>query len=127
MTGSDEPRSKQKAAPPRDPSDAPLIPEDLRVMLKEQRLVIDWGDGLRSDFQMGDLRRQCPCASCRAERAEHANNPLRILKYDPQGVRVTDAKLVGNYAIQLTWSDGHDTGIFDFRFLHSLQKPEAGK
>lgn len=127
MTGSDEPRSKQEAAPPRDPSDAPLIPEDLTVMLKEQRLVIDWGDRLRSDFPMGDLRRQCPCAGCRAERAEQANNPLRILKYDPQGVRVTDAKLVGNYAIQLTWSDGHDTGIFDFRFLHSLRKPEAGE
>ena len=33
-----------------------------------------------------------------------------------------DAKLVGNYAIQFTWSDGHNTGIFDFRFLRSLSE-----
>ena len=47
---------------------------------------------------------------------------LVILKKDPSvEVRVTKAKLVGNYAIQFTWSDGHDTGIFDFRLLRSLE------
>jgi DUF971 family protein len=33
------------------------------------------------------------------------------------------AELVGNYAIRFRWSDGHDTGIFDFRFLRSLDPP----
>lgn len=39
---------------------------------------------------------------------------------DLSGVRVLTARLVGAYAIQFDWSDGHNTGIFDFRFLRSL-------
>lgn len=34
--------------------------------------------------------------------------------------QVTGGHLVGNYAIQLDWSDGHNTGIFDFRYLRRL-------
>ncbi len=51
---------------------------------------------------------------------------LPVLKADPTGLRVTSARLVGNYAIQFFWSDGHYTGIYDFRFLRSLDsKPES--
>ena len=123
--GLGEQRLKPEWPQPREPSDTPLIPKDLKVKLKEQRLFIEWIDGRRSDVMLSDLRRQCPCAACRTERDEQAKNPLRILKYDPGALRVTGARLVGNYAIQFTWSDGHDTGIFDFRFLHALQEPES--
>ncbi len=61
-----------------------------------------------------------PPFAARTEREHQGANPLRILKADPTGVRVVNAKLVGHYAIQLDWSDGHNTGIFDFRFLRSL-------
>ena len=30
------------------------------------------------------------------------------------------ADYVGNYALRITWSDGHDTGIYAFRFLREL-------
>ena len=95
-------------------------PRDLKVQLKEQRLTIEWADGARSEYSLGTLRGHCPCASCRTEREAQSDNPLTVLKSDPTGVRVTHAELVGNYAIRFRWSDGHDTGIFDFRFLRSL-------
>ncbi len=104
----------------RGPHDDPVTPRDLKVRIKEQRLYIDWKDGKRSDYSLHELRRQCPCATCRTEREKESQNPLQILKFDPTGVRVTSANLVGNYAIQFHWSDGHNTGIFDFRFLRSL-------
>ena len=126
MIGLGEQKLTPESPQPREPSDIPLIPKDLKVKLKEQRLFIEWNDGRHSDLLLSDLRRQCPCAACRTERDEQAKNPLRILKYDPGTLRVTGARLVGRYAIQFTWSDGHDTGIFDFRFLHSLQEPESG-
>lgn len=110
------------AAGARQPLDAASTPTDLKVKIKEQRLGIEWSDGTHSDFLLAELRRRCPCASCRIEREERESNPLHILKSDPSGVRVTHAQLVGRYAIQFTWSDGHDTGIFDFRFLRSLQE-----
>ncbi|MEK6797467.1 MAG: DUF971 domain-containing protein [Planctomycetota bacterium] len=111
----------------RSPVDASTTPKDLKVKISEQRLLIEWQDGGRSELAFAQLRRDCPCASCRTERESQSNNPLRILKSDPAGVRVTNARLVGNYAIQFFWSDGHSTGIFDFRFLRSLSRdPSAG-
>ncbi len=117
-----EQRSRVGSSPNTTPHspDASSTPRDLKVQLKEQRLIVEWQDGGRSEFAFGDLRRRCPCATCRTEREEQDPNPLKILKVDPTDVRVTNAQLVGNYAIQFFWSDGHNTGIFDFRFLRGL-------
>ena len=104
----------------RGPHDDSVTPSDLKVKLAEQKLFVDWKDGRHSEFSLNELRRICPCAACRTERDNQGANPLRILKADPTGVRVVSAKLVGAYAIQFDWSDGHNTGIFDFRFLRSL-------
>lgn len=100
------------------PSELSVMPRDLKVQTKTQRLSIEWSDGSRSEYSLGELRRQCPCATCRTERGDA--NPLKILKSDPAGVRVTHADLVGTYAIRFHWSDGHNTGIFDFRYLRTL-------
>ena len=83
-------------------------------------LIIDWLDGNHSEIPLGTLRRQCPCASCRSERENEDSNPLKVLKFDPATVQATDASLIGNYGLKLRWSDGHDTGIFDFRFLRQV-------
>ena len=98
------------------------LPRDLKVKLKEQRLLIDWKDGTRSELSLAALRKVCPCATCRTERSTRDENPLKILKSDPTDVRVTSAQLVGRYAIQFFWSDGHSTGIFEFGFLRSLDR-----
>lgn len=99
------------------------IPRDLKVKMAEQKLIIDWQDGTTNEYSLHALRRACPCATCRTERDQQTQNPLRILKADPTGVRVVHAELVGTYAIKFRWSDGHDTGIFDFRMLRSLAAP----
>jgi DUF971 family protein len=101
-------------------------PKDIKVVLAEQRLRIVWKDGRQSDYALDSLRRQCPCATCRTERQNAGNNPLKILKFNPSGLRVVSAQLVGHYAIRFTWSDGHDTGIFDFRLLRALDEAQAG-
>jgi DUF971 family protein len=119
-------------APARGPHDDSVTPRDLKVRLSEQKLLIEWQDGARSEYVLAELRRICPCATCRTERTESAapkDRPnrgssdgisLQVLKADPTGVRVVSARLVGTYAVQFDWSDGHNTGIFDFRFLRSL-------
>ncbi len=96
------------------------IPKDLKVQLKEQKLTILWADGRTSEYALGKLRALCPCATCRGQRDEASANPLAILKADPSNLRVTTARLIGNYAIQFDWSDGHNAGMFDFRFLRTL-------
>lgn len=106
----------------RCPLDDTTTPKDLKVRIKEQRLIVEWKDGSQSDYSLDELRRYCPCATCRTEREKREDNPLVILKSDPTGVRVTHAQFVGTYAIQFFWSDGHNTGIFDFRYLRSLDR-----
>lgn len=103
-------------------NDPTTTPKDLKVKIKEQRLVVDWQDGVRSEYSLGELRRQCPCATCRSDRGKQGDNPLQILRADPSGIQVSHAQLVGTYAIQFFWSDGHNTGIFDFRYLRSLHR-----
>jgi len=99
-----------------------VVPSDLKVKLSEQRLQVTWADGSQCVYDLAVLRRHCPCATCRTEREKVSDAPtsLTILKSDPRNIRPTGAKLVGRYAIQFEWSDGHNTGIFDFRFLRTL-------
>ncbi len=99
---------------------AAVAPKDLKVKIAEQRLLVEWNDGTHSEYSLDELRRRCPCAACRTEREEKDANPLKILKFDPTGVSVVSAELVGNYAIKFRWSDGHDTGIFEFRALRAM-------
>lgn len=114
----------------RGPHDDSVVPADLKVKLADQ-LHIEWRDGRKSEYSLHELRRICPCATCRTERETRSlgtggqkgaasSISLQVLKADPTGVRVVSARLVGTYAIQFDWSDGHNTGIFDFRFLRSL-------
>jgi DUF971 family protein len=115
-------------------ADAPV---DIKLDLKAQRMTITWRDGLVSDFDLAKLRQACPCAACRMERAAAELQPkptaagtslsLPILKLRGTAPRlaVTDARLVGRYAISLCWSDGHDTGIYDYAYLRQLKQCQA--
>lgn len=86
----------------------------------DDRLVIDWSDGVRGSVTWRDLRKNCPCAGCREER-EKPPDPFRIL--DPkQLVPLAPVSMtpVGRYAYKIVWSDGHDTGIFTLEHLRDL-------
>lgn len=111
----------------RDPlHDPTLTPEQCRpvgldLKLDEQVLTVTWADGATSVFPAMFLRRHCPCAGCRTEREKRSESLLPILKSDPSGeIRAAGGHLVGNYALQIEWSDGHNTGIYDFRLLRTL-------
>ncbi len=38
----------------------------------------------------------------------------------PSNVSPLSVSLVGSYAIKIGWSDGHDTGIYTYEYLHSI-------
>ena len=80
-------------------------------------------DGRESTFPAAFLRRACPCATCRTAPEKPAGTVTLPIAGDAstQPKRLEGAKLVGNYAIQLLWSDGHDTGIYDFKYLRTIE------
>lgn len=96
---------------------------------RREGLTIKWSDGRTSRFPLTLLRKACPCASCRTEREapkpQTASRSLTILPSNiSQATEFTNAGLVGNYAIQIHWADGHNTGIYDFRYLRMID-PDA--
>jgi DUF971 family protein len=88
-------------------------------------LVIDWSDGVRTTYTWQQLRKNCPCAGCREER-EKPPDPFRILKPE-ELVPLTPVSMtpVGRYAYKITWSDGHDTGIYTLEHLRQLGQNQS--
>ena len=95
-----------------------------RIDLKrDEALTIEWADGVASVYPIGYLRRMSPSADMRELRQEMDRNPLTILpggRGGGEGVVATGAELVGNYAIRVTFSDGHATGIYSWEYLRSI-------
>lgn len=106
-----------------------IQPADIEIV-RDSHVRIRWSDGLISTIPVETLRRNCPCATCRATREQVArnDNPLRVLQ-QPASVQdqrtIAEAELVGRYALRIRWSDGHDTGIFDYQLLRALGASEA--
>jgi DUF971 family protein len=86
-------------------------------------LGITWGDGRHSVYDVRDLRLACGCAHCVDEwTGEQRLDPAGV----PQDVRPTRIEPVGRYAIQIYWSDGHESGIYPFERLRNLSEGALG-
>jgi DUF971 family protein len=90
-------------------------------------IVLVWSDGAEQAIAHATLRRQCPCAECREQRAQgsataiKANSALKIVSAGlEEELQLVDIKTIGNYAIALRWADGHDAGIYTYNFLAKL-------
>ena len=99
-------------------------PRDIVIDRKSGGLVITWMDNHVSEFVLAWLRGNCPCATCREERrkATTESNTIEtdilMLSSGPlPSSAIAGAELVGNYAVRLQWTDGHDTGIYAFQVL----------
>ncbi len=87
---------------------------------------VEWKDGHVSWYPYVYLRQMCPCAECAIIR--HKGRDVHSL-FAPQGdgditlievsddIQPLDIQLVGRYALQFSWNDGHDTGIYPFEVL----------
>lgn len=89
---------------------------------REKGLTITWHDGARSFYPLAYLRRMSPSADMRQLRTEMATNRLVVLPDagPTQDLRAIDAQLVGRYALRITFSDGHRTGIYSWDYLRSI-------
>ena len=80
-------------------------------------ITIAWSDFKESRYTAADLRRKCPCAGCVNEwTGERMLRPETI----SDELTISDIDIVGRYALNFRWSDGHSTGIYSFRYLREL-------
>ncbi|OLD61967.1 MAG: hypothetical protein AUI53_03445 [Acidobacteria bacterium 13_1_40CM_2_60_7] len=109
------------------PIDTRRKPTSVKVHVSSGAGVdIAWSDGHASHYDFAYLREHCPCATCNDEREKKkafsaavpaAPAALPIFKPRPRAQAATS---VGNYAIQISYSDGHGTGIYSYDYLRTL-------
>jgi DUF971 family protein len=113
------------------PLDIRKKPLSLKVHLSTgEGVEITWADQHTSHYNFPYLRDSCPCAMCNDEREKKAKSgpeaaTFTALPMFKPRVTAKAASPVGNYAIQIQFSDSHATGIFSFSHLREICPCEA--
>ena len=96
-----------------------MRPVDIQPIGNE--LAVKWDDGREDFIPLEALRRSCPCAGCKGEVDILGNvykNPDKVLT--PKAFEVVRIVMVGGYAVQPVWADGHSSGIYSFDYLRRI-------
>jgi DUF971 family protein len=92
-------------------------PKRLRFQHEARRVVIELEGGEELDVPYELLRVESPSAEVQG----HGPSGRRLVP-GKRAVRVVRAEPVGNYAVRLTFDDGHDTGLFTWDYLAKLAR-----
>lgn len=99
------------------------IMKPISIKVNKGMLEITWSNNTSSVLKLTYLRDECPCAGCKGETIL-----FRTFKAAPKSpptedtYKIKSITPVGDYAIQIAWKDGHDTGIYSWDYLKELQK-----
>lgn len=97
-----------------------LIPEEVRVAKDKRRLIVTFPGDRRFDLPAEFLRVNSPSAEVQGH-----GPGQKVLVAGKREVGIAGIEAVGNYAILIRFDDGHDTGIFSWRYLHELGTQQA--
>jgi len=81
---------------------------------------IDWGDGHKGIYPHEILRGYCPCAGCQGH-----SGTISFIAQEGTALEIDDMEPVGNYALQITWFDGHGSGLYSYVYLRALCQCDA--
>lgn len=96
-------------------------PVEIQLHSRSRQLELTYADGERHSLSCEFLRVYSPSA----EVLGHGPGQ-EVLQTGKMNVAITAIKPVGNYALQLVFDDGHDTGLYSWRYLYELcQNQEA--
>jgi DUF971 family protein len=96
------------------PSAPPPVPTEIRLDAAHRQLTVGYGDNQSFTLSAEFLRVHSPSADV----AGHGEGGT--LQLNKQDVTISDIEPVGNYAVRLVFSDGHNTGLYTWKVLHRL-------
>ena len=91
-----------------------------RIQAIGEEIAIRWNDGTETYCSMEKLRKESPSAENKGETDLTGNRIGGSDQKEFPGVKVTSWEIIGGYAIQFVFSDGHNTGIFSYDLLQEL-------
>ncbi|GGF49561.1 hypothetical protein GCM10011611_64990 [Aliidongia dinghuensis] len=92
-----------------------IWPTELVLKRAERRLEIAFDDGTRLSLPAEYLRVESPSAEVQGHGPDQ-----KVTVAGKHAVGITGLEPVGNYAVRILFDDGHDTGIFTWRYLSEL-------
>lgn len=95
-----------------------LILENATVIANE--LALSFVDGYEAYLSIPLLRRACPCAGCQGEPDAMGRVLRPVVEYGARAFELGRFEMIGGYALQLFWADGHSTGIYSYTYLQKL-------
>ena len=104
-----------------------MVPKTIKLKEKTS-LEIIWEDGSKCNISLKYMRDECPCATCKGETVllKTYRPPVKKM-ITPEMYLIKNIETVGEYAIQITWQDGHNTGIYTYEYLQELGKGQASE
>lgn len=92
-------------------------PTDIRLHQASRKLEISFDDGTQAMLSCEFLRVYSPSAEVRGHGIGQ-----EVLQVGKEDVNITGIEQVGNYAVKLDFSDGHNTGLYSWDYLYDLAK-----
>ena len=92
-----------------------MPPQQIMLHKKSRLLELRYADGSHYQLSCEFLRVFSPSAEVRGH-----GRGQEVLQTGKLNVEIRDIIAVGNYAIQLVFDDGHDSGIYSWRYLREL-------
>jgi len=89
-----------------------IKPTEIRCSADKQTLSVTFSNGMIANLRAELLRVESPSAEVQGHGANSKITPL-----DKQDIKITAIHPVGNYAIRISFDDGHDTGIYSWAIL----------
>jgi DUF971 family protein len=89
-------------------------------------LALAFSDGAEVYLPLPLLRRACPCAACQGEPDALGRVFRPLVEHGPRAFDLTRFEVIGGYALQLFWADGHSYGIYSYPYLIKLNELQAG-
>ena len=95
------------------PTPATVWPEEIRLSKAKDSLFVKFDNGYETTLTAELLRVESPSAEVQGHGSGQKTTPA-----GKANVTISVIEPVGNYAIRISFSDGHDTGLFSWDILH---------
>jgi len=97
-------------------------PTEIKLRRKSRVLEVSFDDGQRFELPFEYLRVYSPSAEVKGH-----GPGQEVLQFGKENVQVTRVEPTGQYAVRLIFNDGHDTGLYSWKYLYELGRDFGAK
>jgi DUF971 family protein len=90
-------------------------PTEIRVQTASRQLVVSFEDGEQAEMSFEYLRAHSPSAEVKGH-----GPGQEVLQTGKENVVITAVEPIGHYAVRLIFDDGHNTGLYTWKYLFEL-------